>query len=51
MNKKIKILIAEDEVIIAKWLKIKFEDAGYEVFDFLTTGEETLAVSLEKNRI
>ncbi|MCK5050460.1 MAG: response regulator [Candidatus Cloacimonetes bacterium] len=48
MNKKIKILIAEDEVLIAKWLKIELEDAGYEVFDFVTTGEDTLAVSLEK---
>lgn len=48
MDKKIKILIAEDEVLIAQCMKIELEDAGYEVFDFVTTGEKTIAVALEK---
>ena len=42
MNKEFKILIVEDEVMIAEWLKIQLEDEKYDVFDYLTTGEEAI---------
>lgn len=48
MKKKIKILIVEDEVLIARWLKMELEDAAYEVFDFVTTGEEAIKIALTK---
>ena len=47
MKEKIKILIAEDEVIVAQWMKIELEDVGYEVFDFVTTGEKAITSALE----
>jgi len=49
VKNKIKILIAEDEVIIAQWLKFELEDIGYEVFDYVTTGEEAFKITKEKN--
>ena len=48
MENKVKILIAEDEVIIAQWLKLELEDIGYEVFDYVTTGEEAFKITKEK---
>lgn len=47
MKKKIKILIAEDEVIVAQWMKIELEDVGYEVLDYVTTGERAIEYALE----
>ena len=48
MKKKIKILIVEDEVLIAQWLQLELQDADYEVFDFVTTGEESVEIALKK---
>lgn len=42
MKKKIKILIVEDEVMIAQWMKMELEDAGYSVYDFITTGKDAI---------
>ena len=42
-----KILIAEDEIIVAQWMKIELEDIGYEVLDYVTTGEKTIESALE----
>ncbi len=41
LNKKVRILIVEDETIIAKCLKMDLESSGngYEVVDTITTGE------------
>ncbi len=47
MEKKIKILIAEDEVIVAQWMKIELEDIGYEVLEYVTTGEKAIESALE----
>ena len=47
MEKKIKILIAEDEVIVAQWMKIELEDVGYEVLEYVTTGEKAIESALE----
>ena len=47
MEKKIKILIAEDEVIVAQWMKMELEDAGYEVLNYVTTGEKAIEYALE----
>ena len=47
VDKKIKILIAEDEVIVAQWMKIELEDVGYEVLDYVTTGEKAIESALE----
>ncbi len=42
MKEKIKILIVEDEVMIAECLKMQLEDENYKVYDYLTTGEEAI---------
>jgi len=42
MNRKIKILIAEDEVLIAQCLQMELEMSGYEVCGFVATGEEAI---------
>ena len=42
MEKKIKILIAEDELLIAQCLKMELESNGYEVCKFITEGEEAI---------
>ena len=46
MDKKIKILIAEDEIIVAQCMKIELEDVGYEVLDYVTTGEKAIESAL-----
>ncbi len=42
MNEKKKIVIVEDEVLLAIWLKMQIEDEGYEVYGTFTTGEEAI---------
>ena len=42
MNRKLKILIVEDEVLISTWLEIQLEDEGYIVCGNFTTGEEAV---------
>ncbi|MDO9576905.1 MAG: response regulator [Candidatus Cloacimonadales bacterium] len=49
MKKKIKILIVEDEVIIAECLKMELELSGYDVCDFVTSGEEAIIIAKEKD--
>ena len=49
MKKKIKILIVEDEVMIAQCLKMDLEDEGYEVCDFVPSGEEAIIKAEERN--
>lgn len=44
-NPKIKILIAEDELIIATWLKMELERLDFEVCALLASGEEALVSS------
>ena len=48
MKKKIKILIVEDEAMIAQCLKMDLEDEGYEVCDFVSSGEESVILAKEK---
>lgn len=50
MNEKIKILIVEDNVIIADDLRFTLENLGYEVIACLIAYEETISF-LEKNSI
>ena len=49
MNKKIKILIVEDEAIIAQSLKWELEDEGFDVCSFVASGEEAIITAKEKN--
>ncbi|MCD4817619.1 MAG: response regulator [Candidatus Cloacimonetes bacterium] len=49
MNKKIKILIVEDEAIIARSLKIELNFAGYEVCNFVASGEEAIREAKKHN--
>ena len=49
MKKKVKILIAENEVIIAQCLKMELESKGYEVCNFVATGEEAIVEAKEEN--
>jgi CheY-like chemotaxis protein len=50
---KIKILVAEDELIIARWLKMELELLDYEVCALVSSGEEaiTSAVKFEPDVI
>ena len=48
MTKKIKILIAEDEAIIAQCLKMELELYGYEVCKFVAEGEEAIEIAKEE---
>lgn len=43
MANEIKILIVEDEIMIAECLKMQLEDEGYNVCGNFTTGEEAVA--------
>jgi len=47
--KKIRILVVEDEVIIAKYLKMELELTGYDVCGFVRSGEEAIIKAKEKN--
>lgn len=49
MKKKIKILLAEDEVIIAQCLKMDLEINGYEVCKFVARGEEAIETAKEED--
>ena len=42
MDKKKKILIIEDELLIALDIKYSLESKGFEVCDFISTAEEAL---------
>jgi len=46
---KIRILLIEDEKIIAQNLKSVIENFGYEVVDIVTTAEEALEVAFDKS--
>ncbi|MCD4818396.1 MAG: response regulator [Candidatus Cloacimonetes bacterium] len=48
MKKKIRILIVEDEVIIAQSLKLELENEGFEVCSFVASGEEAISEAKEK---
>lgn len=49
MKKKIKILLVEDEVMIAQCMMLDLEDAGYSVLGFVTSGEEAIIAAQEEN--
>lgn len=44
---KIRILVAEDELIIAKWLKMELETFDYEVCGLVSSGEEAIASAVK----
>ena len=46
-NTEIKILIAEDELIIATWLKMELVHMGYEVCALVSSGEEAIESAAE----
>ncbi len=47
--KKIKILIVEDEVLIAQCLKMDLELMGFDVCDSVASGEEAIIKAKENN--
>ncbi len=47
MTRKIRIMIVEDEVLIAEYLKLELELEFYEVCAIVTTGEEAVITSAE----
>ncbi|MFW6140770.1 MAG: response regulator [Acidobacteriota bacterium] len=42
MRRKIKVLVVEDEVIVAQYLRMELEANGYEVCGYVATGEEAI---------
>jgi len=45
---KTKILVVEDEVIVAMEMKQQLENLGYDVVGVANTGKEAVDISLEK---
>jgi two-component system, response regulator PdtaR len=48
MGKKIKILLVEDEAIIAQYLSLELELEGHEVCGYVATGEEAIQKALSE---
>lgn len=48
MDKKIKIMLVEDEAIIARYLRMELELEGFEVMDFIPTGEQAVSLARVK---
>lgn len=48
MNSKIKILLVEDESIVAIDLKKILQNLNYEVIDVIRTGEKAISTAIEK---
>ncbi|MDA3814503.1 MAG: response regulator [Candidatus Cloacimonetes bacterium] len=48
MEKRVKIMIAEDEAIIIQCLKMELELEGYKVCKFVTEGEEAIETAKEE---
>jgi two-component system, response regulator PdtaR len=42
MSKQIKVMLVEDEAIVAKYMKMELELEGFEVTEFIPTGEEAV---------
>ncbi|MFW6137435.1 MAG: response regulator [Candidatus Aminicenantaceae bacterium] len=42
MGRKTKVLVVEDEVIVAQYIRMELEASGYEVCGFVATGEEAI---------
>ena len=49
MNRKIKILLAEDEALIAHCLKMELELNGYDVCSFVASGEEAVEIAKKED--
>ena len=47
-SERIKVLIVEDEIIIAKDIRQRLETLGYEVTDLASTGEEAIESAIRK---
>ncbi|MCF7911425.1 MAG: response regulator [Candidatus Cloacimonetes bacterium] len=45
---KMKLLIVEDEVVIAMRLEVFFKSRGYEVLSYVTTGEEAVTKAISE---
>jgi two-component system, response regulator PdtaR len=48
MNRNVKILLVEDEAIVAQYLSMELELEGYEVCGFVATGEEAIIKAAEE---
>jgi YesN/AraC family two-component response regulator len=46
---KIKVLLVEDEAIVAKYLQMELELEGYDVYRFVTRGEDAIISAREDN--
>ncbi len=49
MKNKIKVLVVEDEVIVARYLCMELETKGFDVCGFVVTGEEAVEMANKKN--
>jgi len=47
--RKLKILIAEDELLIANWLRMELELMDYEVCGLVASGEEAIEAAFESD--
>ena len=45
MDQPVKILIVEDEVLIAMCLEMELKQSGYEVYGQIATGEEAVMIA------
>lgn len=51
MDNPIRILVVEDEALIALWLDMELKQAGYEVCSLTATGEAAVEIVEKKNLI
>ena len=49
MKQEFKILIVEDELIIAQCLKMELEISGYDICSFVSSGEEAIIEAKREN--
>jgi CheY-like chemotaxis protein len=49
MTNKVKILIVEDEAIIAKGLKMELEEFGYNILKPVAKGEDAVPIAIQEN--
>ena len=47
LEKKLKILIVEDEALIANWLKMELEILGFNICGLSASGEESVQMALD----
>lgn len=49
MNHKYSVLIVEDEIVTAMYLKSEIKSRGFEITDIASTGEKSIEIAVDKH--